>query len=133
MNEQSFFAIEPNSMDQSMTSRSLMLRLACLVFLGLAAPLQAQVDYHGNDSPWGQRAESGPDAKVPGWFYNLGITGLRAQLVADQPKALLIKYVFPKSPAAGPTWVEPKPRASPISSVPTPNRPIANERYLIRK
>jgi len=36
---------------------------------------------------------------VPGWFYNLGITGLRAQLVADEPKALLIKYVFPGSPA----------------------------------
>lgn len=84
-----------------MTTRSLMLRLACLVLLGLAAPLQAQVHYHDNDSPWGQRAESGPDAEVPGWFYNLGITGLRAQLVADQPKALLIKYVFSKSPAAG--------------------------------
>ncbi len=84
-----------------MTTRSVILRLACLVVLGLAAPLQAQVDYHGNDSPWGQRAQSGPDAEVPGWFYNLGITGLRAQLVADQPKALLIKYVFPKSQADG--------------------------------
>ena len=38
---------------------------------------------------------------MPGWFYNLGITGLRAQLVAGEPKALLIKYVFPKSPADG--------------------------------
>lgn len=84
-----------------MTTRSLMLRLACLVSLGLAAPVQAQVHYHDNDSPWGERAESGPDAEVPGWFYNLGITGLRAQLVADQPKALLVKYVFPKSPADG--------------------------------
>lgn len=72
-----------------------------LTFLCQAAPLQAQVHYHDNESPWGQRADSGPDAKVPGWFYNLGITGLRAQLVADQPKALLIKYVFPGSPAAG--------------------------------
>ena len=87
--------------DHTMTNRSLMLRLACLVFLGVAAPLQAQVDYHGNDSPWGQRANSGPDAEVPGWFYNLGLTGLRAQLVADQPKTLLIKHVFPKSPASG--------------------------------
>jgi hypothetical protein len=43
----------------------------------------------------------GPDAQVPGWFLNLGITGLRAQLVPDEPKALLIKYVFPKSPADG--------------------------------
>lgn len=84
-----------------MITRSLMLRLACLVSLGLAAPVQAQVHYHDKNSPWGQRAESGPDAEVPGWYYNLGITGLRAQLVADQPKALLIKYVFPKSPADG--------------------------------
>ncbi len=84
-----------------MINRSLMLRLACVIALGIASPLQAQVDYDGNDSPWGQRAESGPDAEVPGWFYNLGITGLRAQLVADQPQALLIKYVFPKSPADG--------------------------------
>lgn len=72
-----------------------------LFLLCLASPLQAQVHYHNNDSPWGHRAGSGPDAEVPGWYYNLGITGLRAQLVADQPKALLIKYVFPKSPAEG--------------------------------
>ena len=84
-----------------MPIRSLTFRLASLVFLCLASPLQAQVHYHDNESPWGQRAESGPDAEVPGWFYNLGITGLRAQLVADEPKALLIKYVFPKSPADG--------------------------------
>lgn len=84
-----------------MTTRSLTFLLVSLTYLCLAAPLQAQVDYDGNDSPWGQRAESGPDSDVPGWFYNLGTTGLRAQLVADQPKALLIKYVFPKSPANG--------------------------------
>jgi hypothetical protein len=70
------------------------------LFVCLASPAQAQVDYR-KESPWDQRAESGPDAKVPGWFYNLGITGLRARLVADEPKALLIKYVFPKSPADG--------------------------------
>ena len=77
-----------------------MLQLVSLLFLCHASPSHAQVDY-GKDSPWDQRAESGPDAKVPGWFYNLGITGLRAQLVADEPKALLIKYVFPDSPADG--------------------------------
>lgn len=77
-----------------------MLPLVSLLFLCHASPSHAQVDY-GKVSPWDQRAESGPDAQVPGWFYNLGITGLRAQLVADEPKALLIKYVFPKSPADG--------------------------------
>jgi hypothetical protein len=84
-----------------MISESLVTRLVCLAWLSLAATVHAQVHYHDNSSPWGQRAESGPDADVPGWFYNLGITGLRAQLVPDQPKALLIKYVFPNSPAAG--------------------------------
>jgi hypothetical protein len=83
-----------------MTTRYWMLQLVSLLFLCYASPSHAQVDY-GKDSPWNQRAESGPDAKVPGWFYNLGITGLRAQLVADEPKALLIKYVFPNSPADG--------------------------------
>ncbi len=38
---------------------------------------------------------------MPGWFYNLGITGIRARLVAKEPKALLVEYVFSKSPAAG--------------------------------
>lgn len=85
---------------KSMPLHSIVCGLVGLLFFCLSPPLQAAVNYSQN-SPWGQRAESGPDAKVPGWFYNLGITGLRAQLVADQPKALLIKYVFPKSPADG--------------------------------
>lgn len=84
-----------------MTTRCLTFRLVSLTLLCLASPLQAQVHYHDSNSPWGQRAASGPDAEVPGWFYNLGTTGLRAQLVAEQPKALLIKYVFPDSPANG--------------------------------
>ena len=63
-----------------------------------SAPLKAQVDYQG-DQPWSQRADAGPDAEVPGWFYNLGITGIRAELVKDKPKALLVKYVLPGTPA----------------------------------
>jgi len=90
-----------NHKDKTMTTRSFEFRLIFLFLLCQPSLLQAQVDYQDNDSPWGQRTESGPDAEVPGWFYNLGITGLRAQLVADQSKALLIKYVFPKSPADG--------------------------------
>ncbi len=81
-----------------------MVPIAGLVCLGSAAPLHAQVHYVTGDGfghPWSQRAGSGPDAVVPGWFYNLGITGLRAQLIADEPKALLIKFVFPQSPADG--------------------------------
>lgn len=73
--------------------------LAFTVVLTVATGrLAAQVDYEG-DHPWNQRADSGPDAEVPGWFYNLGITGIRAGLVKDQPKALLVKHVFPGTPA----------------------------------
>jgi hypothetical protein len=73
-----------------------------LAFTALLAafsgPLMAQVHYDGG-SPWSQRADSGPDAEVPGWYYNLGLTGIRAELVANEPKALLVKYVLKKSPA----------------------------------
>ena len=64
----------------------------------ITVPLPAQVAYEGGQ-PWNERAETGPDAQVPGWFYNLGITGMRAQLLPDEPKVLLVKYVFPKTPA----------------------------------
>jgi hypothetical protein len=73
---------------------------AALLLLALAPPLAAQVHY-SESSPWHQRADSGPDAAVPGWFYNLGITGMRARLLSEEPKALRIEYVFPGSPAAG--------------------------------
>ena len=65
------------------------------------APAVAQVHYHENGQPWSQRAGSGPDAEVPGWYYNLGITGLRAELVADAPKSLVVRHVFTGSPAHG--------------------------------
>jgi hypothetical protein len=57
-----------------------MYRLVCFATACQASAALAQVHYHDNNSPWGQRA----DAEVPGWFYNLGITGLRAQLVGVQ-------------------------------------------------
>ena len=83
------------------TSEKNMIRIAGFALLGLSASVQAQVHYHPDGQPWIQRAASGPDAEVPGWFYNLGITGLRAQLVTNAPKALLVKYVFAKTPASG--------------------------------
>ena len=66
---------------QNMRQRSLIFQMVCMACVCHASALQAQVHYHDINSPWGQRADSGPDAEVPGWFYNLGITGLRAQLV----------------------------------------------------
>ena len=59
-----------------MIARSHSIRVASLALLGLSAPLPAQVHYQENGSPWTPRAASGPAAAVPGWFYNLCITGL---------------------------------------------------------
>ncbi len=61
----------------------------------------AQVHYYENGGPWKQRARSGPDAEVPGWFYNLGTTGIRVELIKDRPEALMVRYVFADSPADG--------------------------------
>ncbi|HAN98586.1 MAG TPA: hypothetical protein DCQ98_14640 [Planctomycetaceae bacterium] len=78
-------------------------RLSSSLLLALVAAVRctAQVDYDGDAHPWNQRADRGPDAEVPGWFYNLGLTGMRAQLVENEPTVLLIRHVFPQSPADG--------------------------------
>ena len=82
--------------------RAVFVSLACWPVVSLA-----QVDYR-DGHPWDQRARSGPDAQVPGWYYNLGVTGLRAELVADSPKALVVRYVFEKTPASGKVQVNDK-------------------------
>lgn len=72
-----------------------------VALLGLiSGSLSAQVHYEYG-RPWNQRAGEGPDAEVPGWFYNLGITGIRAELVADDPKALVVRHVFKGTPGSG--------------------------------
>ena len=86
---------------RAVMARSREMRVGGLILLGLSASLTAAVDYSKDGQPWSQRADAGPDAEVPGWFYNLGITGMRAQLVANEPKTLLIKYTFAKTPASG--------------------------------
>jgi hypothetical protein len=72
-----------------------------LTIASVTAPLFGQVHYHDDGQPWRQRAESGPDAVVPGWYYGLGRTGLRVELVADAPTHLVVRYVFEKSSADG--------------------------------
>ncbi|MCK6445613.1 MAG: DUF6288 domain-containing protein [Planctomycetes bacterium] len=77
------------------------IRVCALAWLALAAPrAAAQVHYSADGDPWKQRASAGPDAEVPGWYYNLGITGLRVELVEAQPTHLVVRYVFTGSPAA---------------------------------
>lgn len=75
--------------------------LAGLLLGLLTGPLAAQVHYHDHGGPWNQRASSGPDAEVPGWYYNLGRTGLRVELRQERPTDLLVRYVFPESAADG--------------------------------
>jgi hypothetical protein len=82
-----------------MQSKHVVARLILSAALLTTGPLIAQVDYSEDGQPWKQRAGSGPDAEVPGWYYNLGLTGIRAELVAKHPKALLVRYVLPKTPA----------------------------------
>jgi hypothetical protein len=74
------------------------LALAALTFFA-TAPALAQVHYHDDGRPWRQRANAGPDQEVPGWYYNLGRTGLRVELVADAPTRLVVRHVFEGSPA----------------------------------
>ena len=68
--------------------------------LFMSDPISAQVHYE-NDRPWSQKADKGPDAEVPGWYYNLGITGIRVELVEESPKQLLVRHVFKGTPAYG--------------------------------
>ena len=101
MSSQALHLLHKFPLTCSVLAGSRQIRIGGLVLLGLSASLQAAVHYEENGYPWSERASSGPDAEVPGWYYNLGITGLRAQLVANEPKALLIKYIFAKTPASG--------------------------------
>lgn len=71
----------------------------CTVILSLAAQVHAQVHHHPDGQPWKNGTRNGPDAAVPGWFYNLGTTGMRVQLSDERPKHLLVRYVFEDSPA----------------------------------
>ena len=69
----------------------------------------AQVHYHKDGRPWRQKARNGPDAEVEGWFYNLGITGLRVQLVENQPEFLLVRHVLKQTPASGKVRIHHRP------------------------
>ena len=79
------------------------MRVASTLFaiIWLAGTAATQVHYHDDGRPWKQRANKGPDRDVPGWYYNLGITGLRIELLATDPTHLAVRYVFAGSPAHG--------------------------------
>ncbi|MED6334545.1 MAG: DUF6288 domain-containing protein [Planctomycetota bacterium] len=72
---------------------------APMALLFLMTTVSGQVHYNKDGNPWKQRARRGPDAEVDGWYYNLGITGIRVELFADAPDELLVRHVFEGSPA----------------------------------
>lgn len=84
-----------------MRARTVMSKAVPGLFLVLScgAAEAAQVHYHADGNPWKQRARKGPDAEVEGWFYNLGVTGLRVELVEEEKTALVVRHVFADSPA----------------------------------
>jgi len=55
----------------------------------------------GRGATWEKTTKVGPDAQVPGWFINLGITGARAKIPDDEPKILEVTFVFEGTPAHG--------------------------------
>ncbi len=71
------------------------------LLLALAATpvTPTQVHYHPDGHPWKQTTDHGPDREVPGWYYNLGITGLRVELLDAAKTCLAVRYVFEDSPA----------------------------------
>ena len=79
-----------------------MLRHALLTLMlsTMTATTFAQVHYYEDGRPWNMRARSGPDKDVAGWFYNLGVTGIRVELVTNAPTHLVVRHVFDGSPAA---------------------------------
>lgn len=76
------------------------LALRAVIALTLITPVgSAQVHYDSSGHPWKQRATAGPDAEVPGWYYNLGLTGMRVELVESSPTHLVVRHVFAGTPA----------------------------------
>ena len=94
------FSINPLS---SLMTKFLVLSL--IIYFVNFNTLLGQVHYKDDGKPWSTRTKTGPDAEVPGWYYNLGITGIRVQLDPVNLKALQVKYVFAKSPASKKVYV----------------------------
>ncbi len=53
-----------------------------------------------DNPPWEKlTTQVGPDAEVPGWYINLGITGARAMITKEEPTRLRVMHVFKHTPA----------------------------------
>jgi hypothetical protein len=72
-----------------------LLTLAVSMAITTTARAIADADNLGQ---WNKPTKIGPDQECPGFLVNLGPTGARAIL---KENSFVVKYVFPKSPAAG--------------------------------
>ena len=73
-----------------------------VISLVLVTSAWGMVDFDDEDNwPWSQTTNLGPDADVPGFFINLGITGARAKITEANLRALEVAYVFSNTPAYG--------------------------------
>ena len=74
-------------------------RGACLGAFVFLVPVPA---WSLDRPPWEKlTTKVGPDAEVPGWYVNLGITGARAMITKEEPTRLLVMHVFKNTPASG--------------------------------
>ncbi len=61
----------------------------------------SQVYVSGDGSPWNRTLKDELDQNVPGWFINLGITGIRVDLHPNRLDAMLVQHIMPGSVAQG--------------------------------
>jgi len=86
-----------------MVQRKLLLSVAAgtAALAGLALFVLPEAPALPTRESWTERTRVAPDAEVPGWFINLGITGARAKLTEAEPKALQVMHIFKDTPASG--------------------------------
>ena len=67
-------------------------RISLILFITLSIYCSAIMERDGY--PWNVKLKSSQDSEVPGWYLNLGPTGIRAQITQANPTQLQVKYVF---------------------------------------
>jgi hypothetical protein len=72
--------------------------LAFALAISIAVPSASALR---KNATWGKQTRVKPDAEAGGWFINLGITGVRAKILLEQPREFEVAYVFADTPAAG--------------------------------
>ncbi|MEM7235284.1 MAG: DUF6288 domain-containing protein, partial [Planctomycetota bacterium] len=71
--------------------------LALAASMSSTSPVFAIQKHH----PWEIQTAAGPDTTTGGWLINLGVTGIRAKLLPESPRELVVGYVFEETPAHG--------------------------------